>query len=157
MNQPEKPFIYNYNQVQAPGTDRPEVTLIIERTCVHRKQYSPTQPFRGAWWSQTDSNRRHPACKAGALPTELWPLSQLTQTKQSKGLSKNRFEKILFLIDPQISIFGEAGKLICEFNLVGPTRFELVTSRLSSVRSNQLSYGPKGRKRMVSQTLAYDA
>jgi hypothetical protein len=25
------------------------------------------------WWSQTDSNRRHPACKAGALPTELWP------------------------------------------------------------------------------------
>lgn len=27
------------------------------------------------WWSQTDSNRRHPACKAGALPTELWPLT----------------------------------------------------------------------------------
>src|SRR5260221_9334949 len=27
------------------------------------------------WWSQTGSNRRPPACKAGALPTELWPLS----------------------------------------------------------------------------------
>ena len=26
------------------------------------------------WWSQTGSNRRPPACKAGALPTELWPL-----------------------------------------------------------------------------------
>lgn len=25
------------------------------------------------WWSQTESNRRHPACKAGTLPTELWP------------------------------------------------------------------------------------
>jgi hypothetical protein len=25
------------------------------------------------WWSQTGSNRRHPACKAGALPAELWP------------------------------------------------------------------------------------
>lgn len=25
------------------------------------------------WWSQTGSNRRHPACKADALPTELWP------------------------------------------------------------------------------------
>src|SRR6267378_8251482 len=25
-------------------------------------------------WSQTGSNRRPPACKAGALPTELWPL-----------------------------------------------------------------------------------
>src|SRR6476620_2372733 len=28
----------------------------------------------GCWWSQTGSNRRPPACKAGALPTELWPL-----------------------------------------------------------------------------------
>ena len=28
---------------------------------------------RGSWWSQTESNRRPPACKAGALPTELWP------------------------------------------------------------------------------------
>ena len=30
---------------------------------------------RQSWWSQTGSNRRPPACKAGALPTELWPLS----------------------------------------------------------------------------------
>src|SRR6476660_10270720 len=29
----------------------------------------------GCWWSQTGSNRRPPACKAGALPTELWPRS----------------------------------------------------------------------------------
>ena len=28
------------------------------------------------WWSQTGSNRRPPACKAGALPTELWPRFQ---------------------------------------------------------------------------------
>src|SRR6185312_14339391 len=27
------------------------------------------------WWSQTGSNRRPPACKAGALPAELWPLA----------------------------------------------------------------------------------
>ena len=26
------------------------------------------------WWSQTGSNRRPEACKATALPTELWPL-----------------------------------------------------------------------------------
>ena len=26
-----------------------------------------------SWWSQAASNRRPPACKAGALPTELWP------------------------------------------------------------------------------------
>ena len=26
---------------------------------------------REGWWAVTDSNRRHPACKADALPTEL--------------------------------------------------------------------------------------
>lgn len=35
--------------------------------------------------------------------------------------------------------------------LVGPTRFELVTSRLSSVRSNQLSYGPIGRSDQIQR------
>ena len=30
--------------------------------------------FERIWWSQTGSNRRPPACKAGALPAELWPL-----------------------------------------------------------------------------------
>src|SRR5215469_18445243 len=35
------------------------------------------QPSRlEVWWSQTGSNRRPPACKAGALPTELWPHQQ---------------------------------------------------------------------------------
>ena len=29
-----------------------------------------------AWWSQTGSNRRPHACKARALPTELWPPSK---------------------------------------------------------------------------------
>ena len=34
-----------------------------------------TEGIRGSkvWWSLTESNRRHPACKAGALPTELRP------------------------------------------------------------------------------------
>ena len=31
-------------------------------------------PQPGEWWSQSGSNRRPPACKAGALPAELWPL-----------------------------------------------------------------------------------
>ena len=34
------------------------------------------------WWSQTGSNRRPHACKARALPTELWP-----QGKRSRELS----------------------------------------------------------------------
>ena len=59
------------------------------------------------WWSQAGSNRRPPACKAGALPAELWP------------------RKIFLLED-----------------MVGLGRFELPTSPLSGVRSNQLSYRP---------------
>jgi hypothetical protein len=38
-----------------------------------REQILPDEPSR--WWSQTGSNRRPPACKAGALPAELWPRS----------------------------------------------------------------------------------
>ena len=40
---------------------------------------------------------------------------------------------------------GELGRLRPLGRLVGPIRLELMTSRLSSVRSNQLSYGPIGR------------
>jgi hypothetical protein len=38
---------------------------------------SPRQlsSFVRLWWSRSGSNRRHPACKAGALPAELRPLS----------------------------------------------------------------------------------
>jgi hypothetical protein len=61
---------------------------------------------RAVWWSQTGSNRRPHACKARALPTELWP--------RSGGVK-----------------------------LVGLGRLELPTSRLSSARSNQLSYKPE--------------
>jgi hypothetical protein len=61
-----------------------------------------------AWWSQTGSNRRPHACKARALPTELWP--RLPQRA---------------------------------WKVVGLGRLELPTSRLSSARSNQLSYKPK--------------
>ena len=49
------------------------------RTCLRRlttgsphRDGSTGIASRG-WWSQTESNRRHPACKAGALPSELWP------------------------------------------------------------------------------------
>ena len=38
------------------------------------------------WWSQTESNRRPPACKAGALPTELWPQSRQQQSERPPPL-----------------------------------------------------------------------
>ena len=34
---------------------------------------SKTDSVRAGWWSQAGSNRRPPACKADALPAELWP------------------------------------------------------------------------------------
>src|SRR4051812_4007211 len=58
------------------------------------------------WWSRTGSNRRPPACKAGALPAELRPL------------------------------------IISVEKMVGLGGLEPPTSRLSSARSNQLSYKP---------------
>src|SRR5690606_9143088 len=34
---------------------------------------TPERPVFDEWWSQAGSNRRPPACHAGALPAELWP------------------------------------------------------------------------------------
>src|SRR5690606_11884321 len=75
----------------------------------------------GSWWSQTESNRRHPACKAGALPTELCPRS-------GNGAAQESCRRPV------------AGCV--QQGLVGPGRLELPTLRLSGVRSNHLSYGP---------------
>src|ERR1700759_229365 len=74
------------------------------------------EPFgdQTIWWSQTGSNRRPHACKARALPAELWPRNQKTNALHS-------------------------------IELVGLGRLELPTSRLSSARSNQLSYKPLTR------------
>ncbi len=84
-------------------------------------------PSGEEWWSQTGSNRRPHACKARALPTELWP-----RLRQGFG--------------------GQAlfGFHVCEARppklqrrkMVGPGRLELPTLRLSGVRSNHLSYRP---------------
>jgi hypothetical protein len=76
------------------------------------------------WWSQTGSNRRPHACKARALPTELWPLSEAAQRELS----------VIRPIRPRI-----------HRNVVGPGGLEPPTSRLSGVCSNQLSYRPLKR------------
>ena len=76
---------------------------------------------REDWWSQTGSNRRPHACKARALPTELWP----------PGLRQTGSDRL-------------------EPSVVGPGRLELPTLRLSGVRSNHLSYGPMQRPRSMA-------
>ena len=74
--------------------------------------------FKLIWWSQTGSNRRPHACKARALPAELWPRTRRRM------------------------LTGWIAETHALDEVVGLGRLELPTSRLSSARSNQLSYKP---------------
>ena len=82
--------------------------------------------FDFIWWSQTGSNRRPHACKARALPAELWP--------------RTRRRMLLPVMRRMRSI-----------KVVGLGRLELPTSRLSSARSNQLSYKPLTREAAMAR------
>ena len=56
--------------------------LVQAQAAQHARQITRSP----VWWSQTGSNRRPPACKAGALPTELWPLQMpAIRSKQSEA------------------------------------------------------------------------
>jgi hypothetical protein len=44
----------------------------------------------GPWWSQTGSNRRPHACKARALPTELWPRAGGAEIRSQKTEIRNK-------------------------------------------------------------------
>ena len=89
------------------------------------------------WWSQTGSNRRPHACKARALPTELWPLER---SRPQREPSSDRL--------PARGVTR---------SVVGPGRLELPTSRLSGVCSNQLSYRPLKRSAQRRQTPTLNA
>ena len=141
----------------------------------------------GKWWSQAGSNRRPPACKAGALPAELWPPglsffrlrhfqflsgrsctrlytpflqeteSVLDEKNPAPGCfrpcqppkrtatsrSGSRFSCVVRSPARRIACYASDGDRATRGNLVGLGRFELPTSPLSGVRSNQLSYRPK--------------
>ena len=85
---------------------------------------APARRRRGEdWWRCTDSNRGPPACKAGALPTELHP--------QLKAEGGRRTAEGAF---PPCAL--------CLQKLVGAPGLEPGTSALSGLRSNQLSYAP---------------
>ena len=92
------------------------------RAAQTRKMRLVRRPFSviREWWSQTGSNRRPHACKARALPTELWPRRRTEVT--------GRTTEKTFVIRRRA--------------LVGLGGLEPPTSRLSSARSNQLSYKP---------------
>ncbi len=62
-------------------------TLAVAKLFASTDDYFPQgrDHQHGSWWSQTGSNRRPPACKAGALPTELWPLTRDCLQKEKTG------------------------------------------------------------------------
>ena len=83
------------------------------------------------WWRWQESNLRPPECKSGALPTELHP--------HKIGCGGRIWTCDLWVMSPTSYLAAPPrDKLI-----VGLGRFELPTSRLSGVRSNQLSYRPR--------------
>jgi hypothetical protein len=116
----------------------------------------PPSPFRlwrvslrcfasEGWWSQTESNRRPHACKARALPTELWPLLRPCRASEGMPSSADGLPAVArAAASPAFALQASARQpsLLRERRLVGPGRLELPTLRLSGVRSNQLSYGP---------------
>ena len=67
------PNVFPLYNVKHPA--HPQVFRPANRKSVMSRK-AANRPRRAAWWSQTGSNRRPHACKARALPTELWPLSR---------------------------------------------------------------------------------
>ena len=69
----------NYGMVGAPGLEPGTSSLSEKRS--NQLSYAPA----GTWWSRRDSNPRHPACKAGALPAELRPPRRAPAPRESSG------------------------------------------------------------------------
>ena len=135
---------------------------------VAQKNTTIRSPQGGGWWSRTGSNRRPEACKATALPTELRPRStgadapglrsSATQAALPLGRSSSRTDRSARpwrhrLAGGSTTKRAQAGQRpVAQTKsdqpepagrrLVGLARFELATSPLSGVRSNQLSYRP---------------
>ncbi len=109
------------------------------------------QPDR-IWWSQTGSNRRPHACKARALPTELWPRPAKDRALSGTTLNRptRRIPNATWAPDHQRNAqttpaleSPRCRRWWTWEEMVGLGRLELPTSRLSSARSNQLSYKPE--------------
>ena len=66
--------------VGAPGLEPGTSSLSEKRS--NQLSYAPAGNI---WWSRRDSNPRHPACKAGALPAELRPPRRAPAPRDSRG------------------------------------------------------------------------
>ena len=85
-------------------------------------------------WRRSDSNRRPPACKAGALPLSYAPAGEDANSSTQAGQQRH-----LRATTP----YTREEPNFAQQNLVGQGGLEPPTPRLSSVCSNQLSYWPR--------------
>ena len=113
-------LIHNQQRTQ---THRPLCKAPPQQECNHTQQPDPsTLPVMPNPWRWTGSNRRPPACKAGALPIELHPQK----------------DRLALLVPSREFDKHSASRTTCQ--MVGQGGLEPPTPRLSSVCSNQLSY-----------------
>jgi hypothetical protein len=76
-------------QIILASTPKRAAKLYFQRTISLSKLQSVISRST-VWWSQTGSNRRPHACKARALPTELWPRAgRLAATAKPRGLARS--------------------------------------------------------------------
>ena len=64
----------------------PSIRCERSRTTIAREAFDLDRPSE--WWSQTGSNRRPHACKARALPTELWPRESVSAEHGGPGTTR---------------------------------------------------------------------
>ena len=69
---------------------------------------------RRRWWRHGDSNPRHPACKAGALPTELYPP---VASEARKNLRKEKDQVVRC-----VPVFGTRGIFFKSYIRLGVNR-----------------------------------
>jgi hypothetical protein len=103
---------------------------------------------RAGEWRRSGSNRRPPACKAGALPAELRPHTTNRQQRRRPGQRACRGSAAACRPSRQPASSASGGFLRSKTEpcstKMGPGGLEPPTPRLSSVCSNQLSYWPAG-------------
>ena len=145
-------FTMSHIRSQPDGQPRSSLIRIALASARHDLARLKTNPGRG-WWSQTGSNRRPHACKARALPTELWPQSQaygpslrpcrepqapartsvLSAARRTRAGGRSALRTL--------ARSGHQPRDVTTI-VVGLGRLERPTSPLSGVRSNHLSYRP---------------
>ena len=105
---------------------------------VSQKMKTPVKTGVPSWWSLTDLNRRHPACKAGALPAELRPQALKWYTVKH-NVSRVNFTLMLRHIYKNCLVFGKP------FETKPPTDSPKATFAARTSTKGNMIFKPIGR------------